>query len=113
MIWLLVPNKGVEFGRMIADLSMKKTTNRHGPNYRIPPEWCRIPHMPTIRRIRRRIAKLLRRKGSLKMWTIDVKSFFLNFGIRLDCRIDLGLQWENMHYRYTRPPFGLRSCCAE
>ena len=112
MIQLVVANKGVDWGRLIADLSMKN---------RIPEELCKVPYIPKLAMIRQKVAEELRNTTEpLQMWTIDVKSFFLNFKIRPDCREELGLRfkegehWE--HYRYTCPPFGLRSspmiCCA-
>ena len=121
MIQMVVANKGVDWGRLIADLSMKKLTSNSGPNYRIPEELCKVPYIPKLAMIRQRVAEELRNTTEpLQMWTIDVKSFFLNFKIRPDCRQELGLRfregehWE--HYRYTCPPFGLRSspmiCCA-
>ena len=121
MAQMVVSNKGKPLARLIADLSMKKLTSKKGPNFRIPEELCKVPYIPKLAMIRRRIAEKLRTTDEkLMMWTIDVKSFFLNFKIREDCREQLGLRfkegdhWE--HYRYKCPPFGLRSspiiCCT-
>ena len=90
-----VKKKAKPHGRLISDFSMKsiRTTDSHGPNFRIPEDLCGMKWLIQIRRIVFEYAALCAKHPNVDIytWTSDAKSFFMQYLIAMACRSQMGV----------------------
>ena len=86
-----------EHGRGIIDLTMRspRVLDGRGQNSRIHPVFREMKWLVTVKRILSDFADecFEHPEENIYTWTMDAKSFFLNFLLREDCRDQVGFEY--------------------